>query len=110
MAILPAIAALALSACDERFRVCVDQSNVVVDDGRCVTATSAPSDAAGGSGIPASNYRWYFTARSFSGGETVTGGSYTPVVGESYATSSRGGGFGATGEGFGAVGGGGVGE
>ena len=88
--------AAALGACDGRpSRVCVDGSGQRGLDSQC----SGPGGGAAGA------YRWYYARGAPPVGAYVSGGSYSPTAGESYAAApvegiSRGG-FGGTAEGLG---------
>lgn len=88
-----------LSGCRQpQMQRCVDESGSVVPDSYCQNQT--PVQHNGGTYYhPFGNgyYRWYYgggggTAR----GSTVSGGSYTPLGGRSYSTSTSRGGFGST--------------
>jgi hypothetical protein len=85
---LVAAVAASLVACgtSEPMR-CVDQSDRVVDDGQCGSAT----------GTVASyhyRYHWYYGGRGLRLGEMASGGSHTPRSGASYHSSTTRGGFG----------------
>jgi hypothetical protein len=98
---LVASAALAfLAGCrKQEMQRCVDEHNVVVDDSLCGNANGPQNNNYyhPGGGIYPSPFRWYYGGWGGYGlGSTIGGGSYAPIAGHSYASSTVRGGFGST--------------
>jgi len=90
---LLASAALALlTGCRQPMKRCVDDHNVVVDDGLC-EAQQSQQHYGGGTGYYPYHY-YYGGSGGFGRGSFATGGSTAPKAGVSYSTSR--GGFGST--------------
>ena len=114
------LAAIAAAACEESkqaeedLKHCVDENGVVQDESKCHDAPVQPPT--GSDGGPAHHsggggghgFFWYYggTRAPVSPGGKVTGGSYAPSPGKSYAPPSISkGGFGGTGKSFSSPGG-----
>ena len=105
--LLASVALTLLTACrDQEMKRCVNATNTVVDDSFCNAQQQQqqqqPPYSGGGHGYYP--YRWYYGGGGgYGAGGTVSGGSFEPASGHSYATSTErggfGGGFGEGGEG-----------
>ena len=108
--LLASAALTLLTACrDQEMKRCVNATNTVVDDSFCNVQQQQQQRPYSGGGSGYYPYRWYYGGGGGYGvGGTASGGSFDPVSGHSYATSTERGGFGG---GFGEGGhGGGAGE
>jgi hypothetical protein len=90
---LPASVALTLlTGCRKtEMKRCVDSQGVVVDDSLC---NAQPQANPAGGYYP---YHWYYGGwGGYTRGSTAGGGSYVPLAGHSYSSSTTRGGFGST--------------
>lgn len=111
---LTLLTAIAVAACDEDIKHCVDENGVVQDEKNCAASPTDGGDLPDGGAINSSNpvpvhfYRWYYGSGGggvYSPGTRISGGSYTPAPGKAYSPPSISrGGFGGTGESFGGAG------
>ncbi len=114
--LLAAAALSLLSACKRgpEMQRCVDENNRVVDPSFCATQPALSGGAGGayGSGYRPFYHFYYGGGGGYGIGSTVTGGSYAPIAGHSYSSTSgtARGGFGSSHGGGGGEGGGGGGE
>jgi hypothetical protein len=114
--LLAATALALLTGCRQPdMQRCVDENNKVVDDKLCQQQGQQPQQRPDGHGsflfVPIYHY-YYGGYGGYGLGTTVVGGSYTPIPGRTYSTTTRGG-FGSSfggGEGEGGGHGGGAGE
>lgn len=90
--LLASVALALLSGCRKtEMKRCVDSQGVVVDDSLC---NAHPNSSGGYYGTP---YHWYYGGwGNYSRGSRTGGGSYTPLTGHSYSSSTTRGGFGST--------------